>query len=290
MGPLEVDERLSGVGLGLRWEFLDEVVDSAREGRALPVDFFEVSPENYMRRGGYVPASLEEVAARYPLLTHGLTLSLGGVDPLGDDYLTELRRFLERFAPPFHSDHLCFQGAEERMVHDLLPLPFLEEAVANTSARVREAQDRLGLPVVVENISYYLEPGAREMQEAEFITRVLDASGARLLLDVNNVYVNSLNHGFDAREFLDALPLDRVAQIHVAGHQRSAEHELVIDTHGADIVDPVYALLAHALERTGPVPVLLERDHAIPPLDALLAEVAQVRAVYDRAVAKGRAR
>lgn len=290
MGPLEVDERLSGVGLGLRWEFLDEVVDSAREGRALAVDFFEVSPENYMRRGGYVPASLEEVAARYPLLTHGLTLSLGGVDPLGDDYLTELRRFLERFAPPFHSDHLCFQGAEERMVHDLLPLPFLEEAVANTSARVREAQDRLGLPVVVENISYYLEPGAREMQEAEFITRVLDASGARLLLDVNNVYVNSLNHGFDAREFIDALPLDRVAQIHVAGHQRSAEHELVIDTHGADIVDPVYALLAHALERTGPVPVLLERDHAIPPLDALLAEVVQVRAVYDRAVAKGRAR
>ncbi len=281
----------TGVGLGLRWEFLDEVLESVRGQRpALDIDFFEISPENYMRRGGYIPSALEEVADRFPILTHGLTLSVGGIDPLGDEYLAELRVFLRRFAPPFHSDHLCFQGAEERILHDLLPLPLIDAAVDNTQRRIREASERLGVPMAVENISYYLEPGAKEMQESEFITRVLEGSGAGLLLDVNNVYVNAQNHGFDARAFIDSLPLDRVVQIHVAGHQHVEEHGLLIDTHGAPTCDPVYDLLEHTLERTGPVPVLLERDHAIPALAELCVELARVREVYDRALSNREAR
>lgn len=274
---------ISGVGLGLRWEFLDEVLEAARgERAALALDFLEVSPENYMRRGGYFPAALEEVFGHYPILTHGLTMSLGGIDPLGDGYMKELRTFLDRFSPPFHSDHLCFQGASGRMAHDLLPLPFIEEAVVNTSERIREASDRLGMPMAVENISYYLEPGAREMQETEFIARVLDASGAGLLLDVNNVYVNSVNQGFDARAFIDALPLEKVVAIHVAGHHRSEEHALLIDTHGAAMIDPVFDLLEHTIAKTGPLPVLLERDNHVPPIEELIEEISLVRKAYEK--------
>ena len=262
----------------MRWEFLDDVLESIRGERApLAIDFFEVSPENYMRRGGFFPEALDEVGASFPLLTHGLTMSLGGVDPLGDGYMAELGAFLERVAPPFHSDHLCFQGAEGSMVHDLLPLPFVDAAVANTVARVREASDRLGMSVAVENISYYLEPGAREMPEAEFVSRVVTEADTGLVLDVNNVYVNAQNFGFDARAFIDALPLDRVVQIHVAGHLYVAEHGLVIDTHGAPMIDPVFALLEHAIEKTGSVPVLLERDNHVPPIDELCAELERVR-------------
>jgi uncharacterized protein (UPF0276 family) len=280
-----IDGKSFGVGLGLRWEFLEEVLEAVRGGTTLPVDFFEVSPENYMRRGGYVPESLEEIAEAVPLLTHGLTMSLGGLDPLGDAYLGELAAFLARFRPPFHSDHLCFQGAEERMTHDLLPLPFLDAAVANTCERIREARDRLGLPIAIENISYYLSPGLEEMSEGEFVSRVVLEADADLLLDVNNVFVNAENHGFDPRAFIDALPLDRVVQIHVAGHERSAEHGCIIDTHGAPTIDPVLELLEHTIRRTGPVPVLLERDHSIPPLDVLLDEVRRVRETCERALA-----
>ena len=275
-----------GVGLGLRWEFLDDVLESMDEGRSLPgVSFFEISPENYMRRGGYFPAAIERLRERYSFLTHGLTLSIGAVDPFDPAYLDELKRFIARTGAAFHSDHLCFSGSGGRILHDLLPLPLSRAAAVHAAARIREASDRLGLPLAIENITHYLIPGAPALSEAEFISEVLDRSGASLLLDVNNVFVNAENYGFDPIAFLQAIPLDRVVQLHVAGHTRSEEHEVIIDTHGADTIPPVLDLVAWVIERTGPLPVVLERDHHIPPFDALLAELLLVREAYDRGVA-----
>lgn len=277
--------RPQGVGLGLRWEFLEEVVD----GPLLDVDFFEVSPENYMRRGGYYPAQLERVRERYPLASHGLTLSIGALERPSRDYLRELSAEVERLGAPFHSDHLCLASAGSRQFHELLPLKFSQENVERVAARVREVEDALGRPFALENISYYAHLGEREMTEAEFVTAVLERSGCGLLLDLNNAFVNARNHGGDAREFIAALPLDRVVELHVAGHFERPSG-LVIDTHGTPVSEPVYELLAFTLERTGPVPVLLERDNDVPELSTLLAEVERLRAVYERATAAGHAR
>lgn len=268
----------SGVGLGLRWEFLEEVV----EGPALPLGFFEVSPENYMRRGGYYPEQLGRVGERYPLVSHGLTLSIGAVAEPAPDYLDELAAEVLRLKTPWHSDHLCFSSAGSRFLHDLLPLKFSEENVGRVAERARRLQDRLKLPFALENISYYAHPGRREMSEAEFVTRTLEQSGCGLLLDVNNAFVNARNHGQDPRDFLGHMPFERVVEIHVAGHSAS-ESGLLIDTHGTPVADPVHELLEWTLERTGPVPVLLERDNDVPPLAELLAEVERLRAVYERA-------
>ncbi len=280
-------ERAGGVGLGLRWAFLDEVLANVRtEARPLPVDFFEVSPENYMRRSGFVPAALAEVSERYPLYSHGLTMSLGGVDPMNDAYFAELRNFVGAVKAPFHSDHLCFGGADGRLVHDLLPLPFIEEAVTHVAARAREARERLGCQLAVENISYYVRPGAADMSEASFIRAVLEEADLGLLLDVNNVAVNAANFGFDAERFIADLPLERVLAIHVAGHEHKPAHGRIIDTHGADTAPHVLELLTRVIERTGPVPVVLERDNAIPDLEVLLAEVGRVRAAYEAGLRK----
>ena len=284
---------IHGVGLGLRFESLDEVIALMDEGDPrLDLDriaFFEVSPENAMRRGGFVPAAVDRVRERFPILTHGLMMSLGGLDPFDDAYFRELRRYVDRLRPPFHSDHLCFSGADGRILHDLLPLPISRAAARHAVARVREARDRLEMPFAVENITHYFMPGGfgprGALDEAAFITDVVEESGAGLLLDVNNVYVNAQNYGFDAVGFLERMPLDRVVQLHVAGHQYDAEDELVIDTHGADLVDPVLELLAWTVARIGPVPVLLERDHQVPPLAGLLAELARVEAAYQRGLA-----
>ncbi len=277
----------AGVGLGLRWSFLDDVVASVRAGATLPIDFFEVSPENYMRRGGFIPAALDVVLERYPIATHGLTLSIGDVDPFDPAYLTELRAFVDRVDPPFHSDHLCFGGTAGGVSHDLLPMPFIEEAVRHVGRRAREAQDRLGRPLVLENITYYVHPGAADLTEAEFLRAVLEEADLGLLLDVNNVYVNAQNFGFDARAFVLSLPLDRVRSIHVAGHEHKPEHARIIDTHGAPTIDPVLELLELVVARTGPIPVVLERDHAIPDLPVLLEELSRVRVAYERGLARG---
>lgn len=271
--------------MGLRWEFLEDVLE-ALDGGLGPVRFFEVSPENYMRRGGYIPEALDRVRASVPLMTHGLTLSVGGIDPFDDAYLRELARFLDRTDPPFHSDHLCFCGVEGRMLHDLLPLPFTRAAAAHAASRLREVAAKLGRPMAIENITHYLTPGQATLTEIEFLTEVLDQSGASLLLDVNNVYVNALNHGFDALAWLHDAPLDRVVQIHVAGHQWIPEDEVTLDTHGSPVADPVLGLLEWVIERTGPLPVVLERDQNIPGFDELLAEAARVDDAYQRGLAR----
>jgi uncharacterized protein len=272
-----------GVGLGLRWEFIDELL--ARPSTRL--DFLEISPENYMRRGGYFPAALAHLASLYPVVTHGLTMSLGGTEPLDRGYLEELAAFIREVKSPWHSDHLCFGSAHGAMLHDLLPIAFTEATVIRVADRIRAAQDVIGVPMAVENISFYMHPGKREMSEPEFISRVCERADCGLMLDVNNAYVNSVNFGFDVMEWMSGVPLDRVIQIHIAGHEwfdesqfvAGAQGRLILDTHGADVVDPVLRLLGLVLPRTGPVPVLLERDQSIPSLDGLLVEVERIREV-----------
>ena len=271
-------ERPNGVGLGLRWEFLEEVVD----GPKLDVDFFEVSPENYMRRGGYYPAQLARVRERYPISSHGLTLSIGASEAPAPEYLAELRHELARLGSPWHSDHLCLSSAGSRQFHDLLPLKFGRENVERVAERARRVQDALGVPFALENISYYGHPGRRELPETEFVRGVLERAEIGLVLDVNNAYVNARNHGGDPREFIASLPLERVVEIHVAGHSQSPTG-LVIDTHGTPVIDPVYELLEFTLVKTGPVPVLLERDNDVPPLAELMTEIARLKRVYRKA-------
>jgi uncharacterized protein len=269
----------AGVGLGLRWAFLEELLESAP---ALP--FVEVSPENYMRRGGYFPAALSQVRERYPVISHGLTLSIGGTDPLDHAYLRELRTFVREVGADLHSDHLCWSGTKDNLLHDLLPLPFTEEAIHHVASRIREVQDALETPIGVENVTYYAPLGTPAMSEADFVLGVLEESGAKLLLDVNNVFVNSVNHREDPLDFLRKMPLERVAELHVAGHH-TWSNGLVVDTHGATVPDPVYELMAWVIERAGPRPVLLERDTDIPPLTELLDEVQRLQARYDQAAA-----
>jgi uncharacterized protein (UPF0276 family) len=274
-------ERIRGVGLGLRWEFLDEVL----EGPPLDVAFFEVSPENYMRRGGYYPAALERIGERYPLVTHGLTLSLGSADDPDPGFVRDLCTELDRLKTPWHSDHLSFTSAGDTMLHDLLPLPFDEASVVRVADCVRRLSDAFRRPLALENITYYAHLGAGELSEAEFVSRVVDVSDAPLLLDVNNVFVNSTNFGFDPERHLADLPLDRVIEIHVAGHSKQPSG-LVLDTHGAPVAPRVLELLEWTLERTGPVPVLLERDNDVPALSVLLEELRALKSVYERATAR----
>jgi uncharacterized protein (UPF0276 family) len=272
---------LGGIGLGLRWDFLEEVLD----GPDLDVAFFEVSPENYLNRGGYYPAALEQIADRYPIVTHGLTLSIGAMDEPDPAYLSALKQELTRLDPPWHSDHLCFSTAGERVLHELLPLKFCEENVQRVAERARRLEGLFGRPFALENITYYVHPGEPELSELAFLNRVLEACNARLLLDVNNVYVNAQNHGFDPYAFIAGLPLERVVEIHVAGHQR-LESGLLLDTHGESIVDPVLELLEWTIERAGNVPVLLERDNNVPDLAELMSEVRVLARLQARALAR----
>jgi uncharacterized protein (UPF0276 family) len=273
------------VGLGLRWDFIDEILELKPE-----LSFVEVSPENYMGRGGYYDEALERAKDLWPIVTHGLTMSLGGVDPLREDYLVGLRRFLDRVDSPWHSDHLCFSTFGGVVLHDLLPIAFKKGEVLRVADRIKRAQDAIGRPMAVENVSFYLHPGAREMTEAEFVASVCEAADCKLMLDVNNAWVNATNFGYDADAWMRTIPLDRVIQMHVAGHDWYEEPDgrLIIDTHGNDVCPEVMDLLERTLEKTGPVPVLLERDQSIPPLDVLLAEVRRIEEIWQRATAKAK--
>jgi uncharacterized protein (UPF0276 family) len=269
-----------GIGLGLRWALTEDILERPPPELA----WLEVAPENYMRRGGRFPAALAACAERWPIVTHGLTMSLGGPDPLAPAYLRTLAAFAREVKTPWHSDHLCFGIVDGVALHDLLPLPFTREAADHVAVRVREAARALEVPMAVENISYYARPSSSEaqMDEAEFAHAVVEQADCSLLLDVNNVYVNSKNHGFDAREMIAKMPLDRVVQIHVAGHDES-DPELIIDTHAEPLKNEVYDLLAFTLAKTGPVPVLLERDDNFPEWDELCAEVKRLDAIVREA-------
>lgn len=269
--PAPVLAPVQGAGLGLRRSFLAEL--AAQPAAALP-DFLEVAPENWMGMGGRHARQLGEIAERFPLVCHGLSLSIGGTRALDQGFLRDLRVFLDTHRVRVYSEHLSY-STDEGHLYDLLPIPFTGEAVAHVATRVAEVQDRLGRRIALENVSYYAAPGA-EMSELEFLLAVLERADCDLLLDVNNIHVNSINHGYDAVAFLDALPAARVSYVHVAGHYVEAP-DLRVDTHGSAVVPEVWALLARAYANFGVRPTLLERDFNIPPLPQLLAEVDIIR-------------
>jgi hypothetical protein len=276
------DVSLTGVGVGLRRPHLAEVAALASS----PVPFWEIAPENVVGQGGKRHRQVMAILERDPVVTHGLSMSLGGFDAWEAETLDALRAFLKTTGTPWHSEHLCWTSHGGANTMELLPMPFTREAAKHTVDRAKRLQAELPVPFLFENVSYYAELGAAEMSEKDFLAEVLEGADCGWLLDINNVYVNSVNHGFDAREWLTGLPLERVRQMHIAGHWWDEAEQLIIDTHGADVVDPVIELFEWILPRLGrPMPVLLERDNNIPSLEALLEERAKLQAVYDRALA-----
>ncbi len=267
---------VNGVGLGLRRSMLDDFMASPPDG----VDFMEVAPENWIGVGGALGRKFSWFTDRYDFVTHGLSLSLGGPAPLDEHFLVRVRRFLDQHGIRFYTEHLSYTG-DEGHLYDLMPIPFTEEAVRHAGARIRRAAEILERPVAVENVSYYAPAPGRELEEAEFVSAVLEEADCGLLLDVNNVYVNAVNHEYDPRDFIAAMPADRVVYLHVAGHYVEAP-DLRVDTHGADVSDPVWELLDWTYGKLGPVPTLLERDFNIPPWPVLARELETIRSLQSR--------
>lgn len=256
--------------MGLRRAYLPDMP----EVTPAQAEFLEVAPENWMRMGGAIGRRFRAITESRTVIAHGLSLSLGGPSPLDVPFLHELKAFLDAHGMPIYSEHLSY-CSDDGHLYDLMPIPFTAEAVKHVAARIRQTQSILEKRIAIENVSYYAAPG-QEMTELEFLCAVLDEADCDLLLDVNNVYVNSVNHGYDAEAFLDALPGNRMAYVHMAGHHVEAE-DLLIDTHGAPVTDPVWSLLERAYARVGARPTLLERDFNLPPLQELLAEVGHIR-------------
>lgn len=271
-------QRFTGAGLGLRRGLLDELQNLS----VTDVDFMELAPENWIGVGGRFGRSFRALAERFPISLHGLSLNLGGPEPIDNELVAAIKNFMRVFQCPIYSEHLSACG-DHGHLYDLMPIPFTEDAVHHVAARIRQVQDIIGERMAIENVSYYAAP-AQEMTESEFINAVLEEADCNLLLDVNNIYVNSINHGYDAEAFLRSLPAVRTKYIHMAGHYDEAE-DLKVDTHGAAVIDPVWELLGKAYEHVGVVPTLLERDFNFPPIAELLAEVAQIRS--QQGVAKG---
>ncbi|ANE57290.1 DUF692 domain-containing protein [Methylomonas sp. DH-1] len=267
-----------GAGLGLRRSFLSEIVDQP----PTQVGFYEVAPENWMPIGGKFGKQFRAMTERFDFVCHGLSLSIGSSDPLDEQFVRDLKRFMAEHGIKFYSEHLsyCSHGGH---LYDLMPMPFTADAVKHVAARIRRVQDILEQRIAIENISYYAAPGP-EMAEIDFFNAVVAEADCDVLLDINNIYVNSVNHGYDAAAFLRAVPAERIAYAHIAGHYVEAE-DFLVDTHGAAVIDPVWTLLATAYDLFGVFPTLLERDFNIPPLAELLREVDTIGAIQQHAVA-----
>ncbi|MBS2024153.1 MAG: DUF692 domain-containing protein [Deltaproteobacteria bacterium] len=277
---------ISGIGLGLRKPFARDLLATTRRGP----DWLEVTPENWVFFGGKLRRTLDAARERFALVPHSVSLSIGGPDALDDALIGAVAKLCEVAQAPFWSDHLCYSTVNGAPLHDLLPLPFTLEAVEHVAARAAEVRRRAGVPLVLENATFYAHmPGAGargDMDEGEFLLRVVQASECDLLLDVNNVWVNAQNHGFDARAFIDRMPLDRVRQLHVAGH--TPKDGVIIDTHIGPIIDPVWDLYRYTLQRAGRlIPTLVEWDQEIPALDVVLDEVDRARAEAEKALGPG---
>lgn len=255
-----------GAGLGLRRAIIGPLIETP----ATNVDFYELVPENWMHVGGRYGKQLRQLTEQHPFVAHGLSLSIGSPDPLDLQFVRDIRDFLKLHQVKIYTEHLtyCSDGGH---MYDLMPIPFTEEAVEYVANRIIQVQDILGEQIAIENASYYAAPG-KEMEEIDFINAVLTKADCKLLLDINNIYVNSVNHQYDATLFMQQLPAERISYSHIAGHYNEAE-DIIIDTHGADVIDPVWDLLDTAYEHFGVIPTLLERDFNIPPLAQLLQEV-----------------
>ncbi len=262
---MNVLKDIQGCGIGLRSEHILDIIPSG-----FSPDWIEITPENWIHMPYRYRDAFEEVLSKFPVMTHGLSLSIGSPEPLDRGFLKELKAFLDRYNIEHYSEHLSYSSFEGGQTYELLPLPLTKKMITHVSDRVKEVQDFLGRNVILENATYYDIPYA-QMEELDFINEVMHKSGAKLLLDVNNVFVNGRNHNFDAQEYIQNLSLDDVAYIHVAGHTYYAEDDIIIDTHGADVCNSVWELLGFTLERIE-VPVMIERDNDIPPLDDLRRE------------------
>lgn len=261
---------VTGAGFGFR----RCMASTLKEVETGAFDFLEIAPENWMGLGGRFGKAFRQYTEQHPFMAHGLSLSIGGPTPLDMDFLTRLKQFLKEHNIRAYSEHLSY-CSDDGHLYDLMPIPFTEEAVKYVADRIKQVQDVLEQKIAMENVSYYAAPGS-EMSEKEFLLAVLEEADCELLLDVNNIYVNSINHGYDPLEFLKAMPQERIMYLHIAGHYNEAE-DLIVDTHGAPVVDPVWSLLQATYEQFGLIPTLLERDFNIPPLSELLQEVEQVR-------------
>jgi len=265
----EAEFPVHGAGLGLRRDFLR----AAAGQPPAQVDFWEVAPENWIGVGGRNGHLFRSMTERFPFVCHGLSLSIGSPAPLDLELLRCLKGFLDEHRIRAYTEHLSY-CSDDGHLYDLMPIPFTGEAVQHVAARVRQAQDILERPIALENVSYYAAPG-KEMSEIDFVNAVLDEADCGLHLDINNIYVNAINHDYDPLEFLTSLPGERIVYAHVAGHYVEAQ-DLLVDTHGADVVDPIWGLLGAAYEQFGVFPTLLERDFNIPPLDDLVGEVGAI--------------
>lgn len=264
---------LKRAGLGLRTEFSDELLNCTDKA----VDFLEIAPENWMNMGGKRVKALKEFSKRYPLVAHGLSLSIGGPAPLDCSFIEALDDFFKTYQIDCYSEHLSYCSDRRGYFHDLLPIPFTRDAIDYVSQRMISVQQALQRQIAFENSSYYYAPG-QQMPEIEFIKAILEQSDCLMLLDVNNVYVNSANHNYDPYAFIREIPSEKIAYIHIAGHEQR-EPDLIIDTHGAQVIDPVWDLLRHTYECHGIKPTLLERDSDIPPLNALLNETQKIYSI-----------
>jgi len=276
---------LTGAGLGLRRALLGPLQAYNPETISEIVSFMEVAPENWINVGGQRRKFLNYFTDRFPFVCHGLSLSIGGPSPLDRTFIHQLRQFMDDYEIQAYSEHLSY-CTDDGHLYDLMPIPFTEEAVSYVAGRIGQVQDILGRRLAIENVSYYAAPGA-ELSEIDFINAVIAEADCDLLLDVNNIYVNSVNHSYDPLEFLRALPGDRIAYGHIAGHFNEAE-DLIIDTHGANVIGSVWDLLDKAYELFGVFPTLLERDFNLPPIAELLSEVQQIRNIQNKWIAFGR--
>lgn len=275
---LNADQNGQCVGLGLRRELLTAML----KGEPAPLSFLELAPENWLAMGGRSARQMRAIAERYSLVCHGLSLDIGGMRPLDESLLRKIRSFMHTHNVRLYTEHLSWCG-DDGHLYDLLPMPLTEEAVHWAAKRIRLTQDILGQRIGIENTSAYVAPPGAQMDEPAFIAAVVAEADCYLHLDVNNIYVNSQNFGFDPHAFLQALPLERVCYIHVAGHY-TEDNGLLIDTHGADVIDPVWSLLESTYQRCGVVATCLERDNNIPALDELMLEIAHIRQLQGAAI------
>jgi len=259
-------------GLGLRRSFLEEIVETPAEN----VSFYEVAPENWMTIGGKLGKQFRAMTERFDFICHGLSLSIGSTDPLDEKFVYSVKNFMQQHQIKFYSEHLSYCSHEGHL-YDLMPIPFTPDAVTHVAKRIQRVQDILEQKIAIENVSYYAAPG-QEMDEIAFFNAVVEEADCDILIDINNIYVNSVNHGYDADAFLRAIPADRIAYAHIAGHYVEAD-DFLVDTHGAEIIDPVWKLLAKAYELYGVFPTLLERDFNIPSLNVLLKEVDTIKSI-----------
>lgn len=285
-GGVSLKNTRLGFGLGLRPDHYSAILD-ATPSSLDPLSWFEIITENYLIPGGKPLYFLDQIKERYPMVMHGVSMSIGSTDPINWDYLQQVKNLTKRVNPLWVSDHLCWTGVNGINMHDLLPLPYTHETIEHVVSRIKTIQDFLERPLVFENVSSYVTFKASTLTEWDFVKTIAIEANCKILLDINNIYVSGFNHGFNPFDYLNAIPKDRVQQFHLAGHSHNGDH--IIDTHDAPVIEEVWTLYQAALDRFGPIPTMIERDDNIPPLSELLQELTHAKTLAERVFKPGEA-